>query len=833
MSDKIKIVYSAVDDVTSTLKKITGSMDSSLAKWQSNNKKVRASFVNLNTDVNRASASTSSFNKVLGRLGGTVAGISGAWMLANVIKGTIQSSMDAIEVTNLFNVSLGEMSAKAEETVQSLNKLYGLDPTNLRSAIGTYAMMARSMGMSVEQGEQLATVSARLALDMASLGNTTFAQAMQDLRSGLVGQSETMYKYGVDVTEAALKEEAMRQGITKSVRAMGQGEKMALRLAVTYRQTALAQGDLARTINQPANQLRVLQDRFTTLSRTIGNIFIPVLSKILPYVNAVVMVITELANAIANFFGYEASEVAGTGTSGFSGIADDAEDATGAIGGATSAAKKFKNALMGIDEINVLSKQDDASGGGGGGGISSGSSILDQIKMPTLDQLMGDVTSQADLIKEKIKNAFAGFKLPQIDGINLAYQFKALRDELEKFGSIAWGYIETVWNEILVPILEFAVDDALPRFFTTLRIALSGFNDELADDKDTFDWFVTDILSPIGKFTAGRINSEWDEFNQKLQRQIDLVKEIKRFFQDLGDYIITNYSSGGELFNPFANWTIRASSWGVQNLINDFMELVATIKGYGEKFVEVKNLVTLKIDEMKIKAGELWTNIKLGAGDAWTAVKKAFSNMAPDFGDSLDKVKTSFSKAWDSIKLGASKAWESLKKGFSFDGKFMSGIATGISSAFRVLVNAIIRGINNVMATPFHKINGFLNNIKDISILGARPFGNLWNYNPIRVPYIPQFASGGFPDDGQLFLAREAGAEMVGSMNGKTAVVNNDQIVESVSRGVSQAVSSVLGNQNNASGDLIFQIGITEFGRISRDALNAVGRQDGAIGLNV
>ena len=114
---------------------------------------------------------------------------------------------------------------------------------------------------------------------------------MGDLRSGLLGQSETVYKYGIDVTEAAIKAEAMAQGITKSVRNMSQGEKMALRYSVMIKQTALSHGDFAKTIEEPANQMRILKERVVTMTRALGSIFLPVLATILPYLNAMAILL--------------------------------------------------------------------------------------------------------------------------------------------------------------------------------------------------------------------------------------------------------------------------------------------------------------------------------------------------------------------------------------------------------------------------------------------------------------------------------------------------------------------------------------------------------------
>lgn len=560
-NDEVKVVYKAVDQVSNVLKNITGNMTNSANKWQIANKKVRNSFANLNTDVNRASAGTKSFTNTLlslGRIGSVVATLH---VLGSMVKGVIESSMSAIETTNLFNVALGDMSAQAEDTVQKLNSLYGLDPTNIRSSIGTYAMLSRSMGMTSKQAETLSTSTTMLAIDLASLFNVSTTQAMQDLRSGLVGQSETVYKYGIDVTEAGIKQEALNQGISKSVREMSQGEKMALRYSVMLRQTALAQGDFARTLNTPANQLRILQDRFVTLSRSIGNIFIPMLSSILPYINAVVMWLITLANAIAKFFGYTESEKAGTGTGGFAGVAEDAEDATGAVGGATKAVKKFKQSLLGIDEINTLNlpTEDAGAGGGGGGAGVGGASILDSLNLDAYNNMLDGAKSKADEIYGQIVAIMQNLvkeAQPAIDAFKNLWN--ALGVTVVPF---IFGVLEDFYNSFLVPVAKWSLGTGLPKFFDiltditmsidwgNLRNSLDGFFGALSRfttlTGDTYLWIWDEFLSPIATWVGNELLPQFiDTLASSLDALGKVIQIAQPIIKDLWDNVLT----------PLGNW---------------------------------------------------------------------------------------------------------------------------------------------------------------------------------------------------------------------------------------------------------------------------------------
>ncbi len=379
--------------------------DSGYNNAQKNLKTYKNTLSGMSTDANRSSASLKGLGASFGIVNKAVS-IGGLLAFSKTLSSSISNAMDMIETANLFSVSLGNMEDQALETVDALNEAFGLDTTNLKDQIGTYSLLARSMGATDKQAETLATNTAKLALDLSSLTNVPINQVMADLKSGLIGQSETVYKYGIDVTEASLKQEALNQGITTSVRNMSQGQKLLLRYNVMLNQTGLAQGDFAKTIESPANQLRVLQARITTLSRAIGSIFLPMLASILPYLNAFVIILTRVANSIAQFFGADSFVETNSQQTALGTISEDADDASSNIDSATSSAKKFKNALMGIDEINVLPSQDDSSGTGGGTSTGGGISSMADLDLPSYDNLMDNVSSKAQDLADKLQSKF-------------------------------------------------------------------------------------------------------------------------------------------------------------------------------------------------------------------------------------------------------------------------------------------------------------------------------------------------------------------------------------------------------------------------------------------
>lgn len=361
--------------------------------------RLTGAFRNLNMDANRS-------NKAFNSLGSTLSKINFAavtyaiYKLSNVLAQAINSAMDMVEVTNLFNVAMGDMAVESGKFLKNMSNVTGLDLTNLMQAVGTYNLLARSMGFSSEQARILSENTTKLALDLSSLANVPFEQALADLKSGLVGQTETVYKYGIDITEASLKQEAMRLGIEKSVRTMTQAEKMALRYSVMIRQTGLAHGDFARTINTPANQLRLLKENFASLARAIGSIFIPILTVLLPIIRGIVMALTDLINLFATFLGFEPIEIKNT-TGGFG----DMEDAiTDAGDSADSLKKKLKDLAAPFDELNALNLDTGSSGGADSGIGDLGGGLSDEFgaALVEYDNLMGSISDKAVAIRDSL-----------------------------------------------------------------------------------------------------------------------------------------------------------------------------------------------------------------------------------------------------------------------------------------------------------------------------------------------------------------------------------------------------------------------------------------------
>lgn len=327
---------------------------------------------------------------------------------ARVIASWITQSNQYIEDLNLFTASMGKYAEEAQNYAEAVSEALGIDPGEFMRNQGVFNTIISGFGVASDKAHLMSKNLTQLGYDISSFFNISFEDAMQKLQSGISGELEPLRRLGYDLSVARLQEEALALGIEKKVSAMTQAEKSQLRYYAIMTQVTTAQGDMARTLNAPANQLRVLQAQVTQCARALGNIFIPVLNAVLPYAIALAKIVRMLANSIASLFRFKLPEVdysgISAGASAVGDLADNAGDASDGLGKAGKAAKKLKNALLGIDELNVLSKDDSSSGSGSGSGAGIGGGDLG-IDLPTYDFLGDVITSKVDEIVQMIKDA--------------------------------------------------------------------------------------------------------------------------------------------------------------------------------------------------------------------------------------------------------------------------------------------------------------------------------------------------------------------------------------------------------------------------------------------
>lgn len=355
-------------------------------------------------------------------------------LVSRAIAGWINESNEYVENLNLFTVAMGQYSQSAYDYAQKVSDAMGIDPSDWMRNQGVFMTLAKGFGVAGDRAAVMSQQLTQLGYDISSLYNIKVEDSMQKLQSALAGELEPVRRLGYDLSQAKLQAIAASLGINKLYREMTQAEKSQLRYYALMTQVTQAQGDMARTLEAPANQLRVLRAQVTQAARALGNIFIPILNAVLPFAIALAKGIRLVANEIANLLGFKLPEVdySGLQTSTVDvgnvlqdvgdDVADTYDNVSGSVENATQKIKEFKRYVLAFDELNKIPGQDDdntsSSGSGSGGKPSSGSGATAgsagsdwNFPLPTYDFLSGAVQSRADAILDMIKSSMREIEL--------------------------------------------------------------------------------------------------------------------------------------------------------------------------------------------------------------------------------------------------------------------------------------------------------------------------------------------------------------------------------------------------------------------------------------
>ena len=468
----------------------------------------------------KAKKSTSAWSKTWSALQKTInfsAIYLGARQAYNTLKDMNEEAVNYSETVNLFNVSFGkgleglnQYYEKALDFQERLEEKLGINIEESMRYQALFNSMSKSMGLSANYAYTLSENMTKLGYDLASLYNIDTESAMTKLRAGLAGQTEPLRELGLDITEQSLKPILQELNITdsegelRSIRNMSQAEKTILRYIAVLKQATIAQGDFANTMDSPANQLRIFNAQVTAFKRNMGNLWQGFLGGILPYINAIVMVVNELLKMTAKLFGFKVSEQS-VNISASIGADDLADD----LGTASGKAKELKNQLMGFDEINNINLDNGTSSGSG---INTSGTGIDQRLLDALkgyDNLMDNVSNKATEIRDKMLD-WLGFKRDDDGTWKLKEgltNFEKILDVVKLIGfSIgSWKISSTVTNflknlGILKGKQNFQIAFGLTLALTGIYAQYKGTKHLLNEDVDLFTILETLLGTAGGTF---------------------------------------------------------------------------------------------------------------------------------------------------------------------------------------------------------------------------------------------------------------------------------------------------------------------------------------------
>lgn len=857
-----------------------------------------------NASARKATSTTGKFTSGLKAL--NVAAVAITFRkIGHFIAQAVTESNKYQEDLNLFTVALGQYADEAKEYAEYVSDIMGIDPAQWLRNQGIFNTLLTGFGDTAERAQLMSQNLTQLGYDLSSYANIPIEEAMLKLQSGISGELEPLRRLGYDLSQAKLQQTALNLGIKESVANMTQAEKAELRYYAIMTQVTTAQGDMARTLEAPANQLRILQAQLTQAARAIGNIFIPALNAILPYAIAVVQVIREIANALANLAGFKLTEVDYSGVNsaavGAGSLADNLDDAAGA-------AKKLKQYTAGFDELNVFAPNTGSGSGAGTGG--AGGFDFD---LPTYDFLGDAVQTRIGEIQKMIEDTLAeittivsGFMLAVgailvVTGVNIplgvglmaagavglaatvGLNWTAMSSELASTLALITGVVGG-FLLALGAIMAFSGAN-LPLGIALMALGGASLVTAAVINWHNSDRHLTDALTTLTGVLAGAslavgamlaFTGVATGLGIALMAvgAVTLVSAAALNWNSIPDALASPLSRVGLLVSgaTLALGAILAFSGcmplGIALMAIGATSLVSVMalnwNGLSDEIQNVIAIITTVVSVAFLAIGAALAfsgaNIPLGLALLAAGAVTMGTAIMPNWNDLSDNVQQKISMittvvggallavgailalsgvalplglglmAAGALSLGAVATlnWDfvvnSIKKVVSVITGILSGalivlgvllclsgagvglglavLAAGLSLSYAAWTlddNPITRFVRQMANSIIGLVNGVIDAINDmfhiqfngLSVMGITLIP-AFDIRLVDIPHIPFFEDGGFPNEGQLFIAREAGAEMVGAMGRRTAVANNDQIVEGISAGVSIANDGVI-----------------------------------------
>lgn len=368
--------------------------------------------------------------------------------IAEYLGNAVAKFNDFYEATDLFHNAMGNLSGEADTLISKMQGLLGVDPTKAMTYMATIQSLGTSFGLTSDKAYVLSKNLTQLAYDEGSYWNKDVAETFTAMSSAISGEIEPIRRLGIDLTQARLQQELLALGFNKQVSSLSQADKAVLRYIAIMKQTANVQGNLAQTIQSPANQIKILKAQLDMLAKSVGSLLYPALKAILPPLIAAVQLIREFVEWVAKLMGVKvvftdftksADSVGGIGDA-----MDDTADST------KKAAKALKDYTMGFDELNIIDPTQGSSGSGSG---ASAGNILGDVDLSGYDMFKNYVGTSIDEMKQKIKSmlpliatvatALAAWKLTNLitDIVDAISKMNALKSIVLGLGVFTVGVV--------------------------------------------------------------------------------------------------------------------------------------------------------------------------------------------------------------------------------------------------------------------------------------------------------------------------------------------------------------------------------------------------------
>ena len=455
-----KLDSKTLNDFATSCKKIADALDPLASKIET----VGNSFAKLPSNIQKVISATDSATKASNKSAKSYLSLSGQLngfirsaaklvslkAIATYLGNAVAKFNDFYEATDLFHNAMGNLSGEADTLISKMQGLLGVDPTKVMTYMATIQSLGTSFGLTSDKAYILSKNLTQLAYDEGSYWNKNVAETFTAMSSAISGEIEPIRRLGVDLSQARLQQELLALGFNKQVSSLSQADKAVLRYIAIMKQTANVQGNLAQTIQSPANQIKILKAQLDMLAKSVGSLLYPAMKSILPPLIAAVQLIREFVQWVAKLMGVKVVFTDFTKSAdSVGGIGDAMDDTTDST---KKAAKALKDYTMGFDELNIIDPTQGSSGSGSG---ASAGNILGDVDLSGYDMFKNYVGNAVDEIKAKLEKL-----APLIAGISAGFATwaigNALLEALNKIkgdGSLIEGILK-LWKS---PIMGAAV----------------------------------------------------------------------------------------------------------------------------------------------------------------------------------------------------------------------------------------------------------------------------------------------------------------------------------------------------------------------------------------
>lgn len=767
-----------------------------------------------NKGVNSLSNGVKSLTGAFVKLGSAIGLAMGIGALVQFGKEAINLASDLEEVQNVVDVAFGSMSYKMEQFADTAIETFGISELTAKQTGSSFMAMAKGMGFAEGVASDMALTLTGLSADMASFYNISQNEAKTALSAVYTGETETLKRYGILITEVNLQEFARQQGITKSINAMTQQEKVMLRYQYVLQSTALAQGDFVRTQDSWANQTRILSERWKQFQSVLGEAFIAIGTLVLPTVNTIITAMTKLAEIARNvaqliykaFTGKElkttqaqASAIADVGVN-----SADASKGVEDLGNATEkAGKKAKKFLAGFDELNTITQDIAENSSDAGGGLSDfgdigGGLTFEETSVGGMDTT--DLENSLARIEEELKTIWNSEPVQAFMGaIQTSFDFlsnyiSTMWDNVRNNTMITWQNIQgdlqlvgqnltTLWTNVWT---DFS--SALNTWGQPIIDGISGlFNSIWATAIDPAVQYITSAWSDF----TGILLELWNEHGQPLLDNIgEFVDNVIGLFQSIYDNVLEPIitpllETMKELWDEHLSDLVEKVGDFILSLVNGALEIY-------NKFIDPIVKFLLKVLS---PAWTTVTNFVIGVlGQLIGDIIDIASNIIGVFTGIVDFIVGVFTGNWE-------KAWEGVKSVFK---NLIEGLATIIKSPINVIIsmiNSFIAGLNKIKLPEWEGLGS----------LAGKGF---------NIPKIPKLAQGTVLPGGKPFMA------IVNDQpRGQT---NIEAPLDTIKQAVAEVIAQINMNNNQGfKGTIVVPVTVNgrEILRVVREAESDAGSQ--------